>query len=533
MKTREQTNVVQLVIDFGIDLNLQYEIDFSDDDIFGSDDAAYENFSVLQSYSVERTSCKEYLNEKKEFMVLCAPKGTGKTTLVRLWQYKLSLKRNYVSIIKFDAQISPDLKSNSLSTWIRAWKRNIVYAIYLTLTNNKHYGVKPEDLKFIETVERRGVNKQNLIELIIEHIPKSKLLGVREIENKKSMKIWVFLDEIDQYFRKTEQDILKIASMLIACREMTSYISNVNIRTTIKPNVWAILRAQVSSMANLRELVIKYKWDSEGIKAIIAKRVESYIRRKYYSGSYHSILGYNYLPRDMDWLINQLFDPEKDFDLSKKKNENRSKQVVPPHKTLSTLGNYRPRWVLAMCKGASREALKRKNSKISIEHIYSHLPDFGKERIKDLASEYRTQCDSIVRIINSFYKGNSNFSNMQYLIDRINENIISKFDVCIEGVSEQCNAKQILEFLFEIGFVQPKNWVSKQRFNFIAFEDNPILLEGDVNNKSIYDDLIWEIHPSFRNILSLDRTPHNKIFRNSTSNFHGKQKIKQTKYRSK
>ena len=504
---------MQIRIDFNESYELKYDIDLSDKSLFGADDAAHEDFNLLKSYSFERLDCEEYLNESNSFMILKAPKGTGKTTLIRLWQNNLAKKTNYISLLKFDSQISPELENASLSQWIRSWKLNIVYSIFLSITNNKTYGIKPDKFKFIESVERRGDRRQNLIDLVIEHLPKGKLLDIKELQLKKDYNIWVFLDEIDQYFTRSEHDIMKMSSMLIACREMTSYISKLSFRTTIKPNVWAILKSNVPSMSNINELVINYEWNFQKIKSVLAMRIRSYIIRKYYTKEYNKKFPFYRLPSDEDWYINQLFDPKTDFDLSAKKAVKRDSQVILPHKTVALLGNFKPRWIISLCKQSAYRASKS-GSKINIKHIKHCLPEYGRERIIDIASEYKAQCINIRDVMYAFYQENSNYSNFQYLLEKINTNILSKFKVQIEGVSENCDASQIAKFLFELGFIQPKNWYSKQRFEFLPFEQNPFLLEGNNNSEKLNEELIWEIHPLYRNVLNLDRTPHSKLFKN-------------------
>lgn len=494
----------QLEIDFGKNLKRNYDINLNDDSLFGLDDAAHVDFDLLKSYSVNRMDCHDYIDESKSFMILCAPKGTGKTTLVRLWQNELANKQGYISIIKFDSQISPSGDKASYSKWIRLWKRNITLSLFHSLTDNKYSNISSGKFKFIETIGNRAVGKENFVDLITEYFHQLDEEIKTKLLEKRNDKIWIFIDEIDQYFTRTNRDILKMASLLTACRELTSYIPNLNIRTTIKPNVWAILRTEQSSMSNIKELVVKYKWNTSGIKTVIAQRIKSYIARKYYAENINTVSEIKHLKNE-DWLINLIFDPKSDFDLSSKYKEKRNTQKIEPHKTLSQLGSLRPRWVLSLCKMVAEN--KPENEKlIQINHIKNVLPTYGQERIIDISSEFKTQCNQISEIINSFFKETSNYNNHKYLLDKINDIIIKKMNVKIIGVNNVCTAGEVANFLFEIGFIQPKNIITSHRYEFIDFETFPSLVESN-NDNNISKDLMWEIHPSFRNTLSLDRQP--------------------------
>ena len=231
-----------------------YKINLGDKDLFGMDDAAYEDFDLLKEYSIERKEYEDFYNEKFPFLCVKAPKGTGKTTIVRLFEDELSQEENITSILKFDSQISPSLKkAQSLSDWIIAWKKSISEAILLELSENETFVFDPDMIGVIERAENRGFRRQNFVGLVREHFnisnvnkaPNHELKDqeaiLHRILPKKDQKIWLFLDEIDQYFNNDEFSIKKVGAMFLAARELTGYISNLTIRITIKPNVFAIL----------------------------------------------------------------------------------------------------------------------------------------------------------------------------------------------------------------------------------------------------------------------------------------------------
>ncbi|MBS6574785.1 P-loop ATPase, Sll1717 family [Parabacteroides goldsteinii] len=506
----------QFNINFDINTNITYSIDLNDSSLLGSSDAAFEDFDLLESFSIEKRDCTEYLDETRPFMVLCAHKGTGKTTLNRLWNNKLNHKRNHISLIKFDTDISPDIsENNSPEIWVKSWKANILYAIFLHITEGKTCGIKEDDFK-INHLHMRQRKKKNFIDLLLENISDRRILGPDFLLPKKNSKIWVFLDEIDQYFSNTDREKLKMSSLLIACRELTSSIENLYIRTTMKPNVWAVLSSKIPAMANMRELIVDYQWSIYDIRAMIAKRISSYLQRTNHINS-------NLLGKE-DWLIGLLFDPKSDFDLSSKSAEKRAEQRIPPYKIIAQLGIFRPRWAIALCKQAMKVAATSNNKLINVQHIKQCMPAYGKDRIDDIASEFSSQCEQIDKMCYAFFKAKCNYSNTQKLIAQIDTCIVHKFPVKIAGISDRCNANQILRFLYEKGFVQPKSWISKQKYQFLDFENNPLLIDDNIECDNIMEELVWEIHPAFRNALSTDRTPHAKIFKQDKSSINGSSK---------
>jgi len=73
-------------------------------------------------------------------------------------------------------------------------------------------------------------------------------------------------------------------------------------------------------------------------------------------------------------------------------------------------------------------------------------------------------------------------------------------------VSDSCNAIQIAKYLYEIGFIEPKNRISKNKVEFWNFVENPLLLNDEGEDvESVAEQFIWEIQPAFRNVLNLDK----------------------------
>lgn len=472
------------------DFNINYLVD--------SSDAANIEFETLKDFSIEKEDCTEYLLEKNRFMILCAPKGTGKTTLNLLWSNRLEKKPNYLSIVKYDADITPEIGESSSSTlWIKMWKLSILNAIYQKL--DIAYKISDNEWENIYRLSRNNNQNYNIVDCISDVLKKRKVKNIEEVTRKRKNKIWLFIDEIDQFFTKSPQNINKMSTLFIACRDLCNLFNNIYIRTTLKPNVWAIISSQISSMATIRDFIVDYRWTPDEIKAMIAKRISSY---------YHKYCDNNTTIKDDNWYIGLLFDLTTDFDLSDKNVEKRKENNITkfePHKTLSLLGIRRPRWALSLVREAIRMAQDDSGSKVTIKHIKGCLKYYGRDRIIDISAEYKTQCEKLSSIFYAFNRRNSSYK-YNKLLTVINEAILSKQTIKIEGVSDTCNAIQIAKYLYEIGFIEPKNRISKGKVEFWNFVENPLLINDDNNDiENVAEQFIWEIQPAFRNVLNLDK----------------------------
>ena len=69
----------------------------------------------------------------------------------------------------------------------------------------------------------------------------------------------------------------------------------------------------------MRDFIVDYRWSSDEIKTMIAKRISSY---------YHKYCDNDIVTKDDDWYIGLLFDLTTDFDLSDKNVEKRKQNNI-------------------------------------------------------------------------------------------------------------------------------------------------------------------------------------------------------------
>lgn len=356
----------------------------------------------------------------------------------------------------------------------------------------------------IEKAEKKGLRKQNFIGLIRDHFNLAKINRApdHELKNqeailhrilpKKDHKIWIFLDEIDQYFNNDQFSIKKVGAMFLATRELTGCINNLIIRITIKPNVFAIIESKIDSISNLREFVFDLTWSPHNIRQMLARRVDSYLERNLSERRVESIYYGTSKTKREEWLISQIFDTKR-FDLGR---GNR-----PPHIILTTLAGNIPRRVLSLSKLSAKVANKEKSNIILFDHVEDVLRKFGQNTIKDISAEYSSLCKKISKVIYRFNGAPKYFKDYSGLIKYIDNRIKKKLRVRITGIAEKADAKEIANFLYYIGFIDARKHITAGRKYHVQVSDLPDLLSSQYEDK--YDDYFWEVKPGYRNVLNI------------------------------
>ena len=495
-------------------------IDWDDEDLFGDDDAAFVDIKMLNSFSIVRTDCKKFFRDKSKFIALNAPKGSGKTTMCRMLEHKINNDKdcNDDAIWLRDPDIAPMPPTPiTLSEWINRWSNRIAYAVLCLMVEKSEGIMTNSDLMEICNLRSQsGEQSKGLLQHFIQNfqlpfLKKQELPDKFEIsyqdmlmrlDSKLEHKIWIFIDEVDQGFSNDEQLIFKNAGALIACRNLVSRLDNIVIRSTIRPNVLTIIQSEVDSMANIADSIIPLDWNALQIRSVIAKRVESYLERTKYD------FMDNFLSNDdkEDWLLAQILKTEDEhFGLG------RGRRLA--HVTLAVLGKNRPRWVLNLLKNAASIANYNDESLITPAELFGCLTDYGNERIRNLASEFKSVCKKTHLVITRLSLAKKSTFFHHELLSFIEDKIIANDNIKITGVSKKATAIDVAELLYLIGvidaaYVPGESSIRDARRlkkSHMDFFDQPILVTALSNTDIEIEKFIWEIHPAFRYSLGLER----------------------------
>src|SRR5690606_24609093 len=138
-------------------------------------------------------------------------------------------------------------------------------------------------------------------------------------------------------------------------------------------------------------------WSTTETGKILENKIISYFRRTYTEESKYNKLQTG---KDSREIFRLVFN--EPFTWGRRK--------VVAFRPIHILSGGRPRWAAQLCKLAAKDAYKKNNSIISINHVSSVLVDYGKARLSDLYKEHNHQCNSLREIIETFSGGKTLYS---------------------------------------------------------------------------------------------------------------------------
>lgn len=463
--------------------------------IFGNDAAEDELPEKLAEYYVNLADFEDFDDSDDKFLIVRGRKGTGKSTILSYFSYKLENKNNFV-IKTNGSKLSQYFNNNNISPneYINEWQKTICSYISLEIGRNIKFANNDDSISIVEYSEVEGFKGRNLIGSLL-HRFKIKLGNFEIKEKSKSVSqelikrymqsdeieddIWIFIDDIDQTFINTEEHKLLLSSFFVACRYLVNDIPNLKIRTSIRSDVWwAISNNETLDKTNqyIRDII----WSTNGTKQILTKRIFYYLNQYDKSiklNKAYQCLFVNYF----NWRKKRIF----------------SGQILHMY----SLG--RPRWVLQLCKLCISQAIKiqRKNQlttdKINLDLIKLAMPEYSKIKLNDLITEYSSECSKLKEIIFSFYGGGARVTT-NYLLIKLGQ-INKELNPTIDN-NTQPSVLQLAHFLFRINFISAFTPDNNGDESYYHYEDKPHLLTMKLNKD---DNMNWVIHPTFHVSLNL------------------------------
>lgn len=487
------------------------KINIADRSLWGNEAADDERPNVLHSYFVPHESSDDFFSKDERLVVARARKGMGKSALVNELAYRLLLENESIVInIKGKDLVAQKPVSHSThDQQIYDWMQRICILINREIGNRINFAVNDDELLLVESAELAGFKRKNLLSSLLSRfkikLPTFELQSPEIAEHLKVLErinesgrfsIWVLVDDIDATFVNTEEEARRVSTFFSACREIVSDFREIYIRSTVRGDVWASIRKTDESLDKVEQYIIDLKWSRRDIGKLLAKRIQSYKQRTN-DGSPMT-------------LREQLLQTQSE-QLEAKRSvwESQLREVFPStypwgnskranYQLLFLLGAGRPRWVLQLCRMASKAAVKqnRLGSKIELSYIKQALSDYSSIRLDDICREHQHQCPAIAEIVNVFSSNEVNCTTGQ-LIGIIEERIIETIDVVIDG-DHVTNPEEIARFLFRTGFFIAQECIDEQ-IQYYYFEDRPELLRFRSN---LDDGFRWSVQPAFRAALN-------------------------------
>ncbi len=485
-------------------------IDLTDPTLFGNDAAEDEREDIFYSYAIDRPEVAEFSNASRSICVAHAYKGEGKSGLLILTRRRVSSKsRPLVSVSRTASELAPELVSDDYPTWVRGWKKSLLTAIASEIGATIGVAWTDDAMALVEESEKSGSRSRSILSSILDRLtlpaipisggaiglPARRVVGSPSPQetikrwNKERVEIWLFVDDVDKNFENRPNVRMRIASFFDAARELTNVIPELRVRTTVRPNVWAILKREFESLSHIQQYVSDIAWSEDEARRLFAKRIEAYLNRNQSQWTRLS-KGLPDTQADRDKaVIGFVFDSPMLW----------GKTNRPAHVVLYTLSKHRPRWMVELAKVAAREAKKLSRTKITREDIVRNLSAFGGRRIEDTVAEFRSQCDQVEELISAFSRGTEQYSTDE-LLNLIERKILSHLHPRIADITGKVTSRHIASFLFEIGLYYGRRDEDDGSYGHVAFRDRPSLLQARSN---LDDGLKWEIHPVFRQALEI------------------------------
>lgn len=478
-------------------------IDYRDNDLFGNDAAEQEKDNVFKTYAIQRPEVHDFLDVEQSIQIARAYKGEGKSAILRIVKEQLQKdKPDSLVISATGVTLSPAIDSDDSDLWTREWKKRILSLIASEVGSRIGFAYTDDATSLVEESELNGFKSRSLLSSIVDRLSSSAIpmqrkregvvnheaLLARWMENGES--VWLIIDDIDQNFKNTERNKLKVASYFTAIRQIVSSIPEVRVRTSVRPNIWKIIKREYEALSHVEQYMRDITWSHEDIVILLAKRVQGYLERASTWSEAQEYLSDDLGVRNSQ-LIRLIFEEQMPWG----QNDRRR----PASIVLATLSRHRPRWLVELCKEASKSAEKRNADKIYFDDIVNELEEFGKRRVDDTIAEYQSQCPQIEEIISAFSKQNERYPTAD-LLKLIEDRVLQPLNPKIFGIVGKPSHKEVAHFLFQIGFITARQDNADRSYNHISFDMNPSLLKSRTN---IDDGVSWEIHPVFRQALQL------------------------------
>lgn len=485
----------------------------SDPTLFGNDAAEDERDEVFYSYAFERPELGPFVDSSRTIAIARAYKGEGKSALLRLSIREVKRgngKRNGKPIIisKTADELAPEVSRDDYASWVRAWKASIVGVFAAEIGAEIGVAWTDDTMALVEESEKRGRRPRTLVSAILDRlklpelslngakvtVPERRVLGTVNPEEaikrwlKEKKKLWLFVDDVDKNFANTALWRMRVAAFFDACRALCNAMPELRVRTTVRPNVWTIVKREFESLSHVEQYTVDLTWSANDARTLIAKRIEGYLRRTSQWQQVSSTLGGSQASRQEATIAFAFESPM-----------NWGGQEKSPHIVLHTLSVHRPRWMVELAKVGATSAVRQHRSRILRDDIVRELNAFGRRRIDDTVAEFKSQCPELEELIGAFSREKEQLSTDE-LLKIIDNKILTHLSPTISGVSGKVSNLNVAALLFEIGLIYGRRDRTDSTYEHISFAENPTLLRSRTN---VDEGLTWEVHPVFRQALDI------------------------------
>ena len=383
------------------------------------------------------------------------------------------------------------------------WKQIICKKIIIEIGSSIGFALTSDEMSMVEVAELEGMKSKNIIGGLISRV-KGKLPVINaEIkksipdnlgsllqnyqEKNKDSSVWMLIDDIDAKYKDIDEYQARVGFFFSAIRSMAFDMQNLNIRASVRSDVWANLR-HLEDLDKWEQYLVEIFWTKKQLRDMLANRILSYIQRNYPRAKEAKLK----IGRDYNQIFNLVFntpirwadDPEASiFD------------------AIYSFSNKRPRWMGQLCRMAADQTKKNSilNKKIDLDYIRQVLDKYGLNRKNDLIKEHQHQFSELDKLIDSF-RANSKIYNCSSLSEMFETNFIrGRASESIPEIDGKAYASlnDLGEFAYKIGLISKIHDNGK---NFTHFTDDPDLFRSREN---LEDRIIWSVHIAYREFLNI------------------------------
>ncbi|MGH1450619.1 MAG: P-loop ATPase, Sll1717 family [Pseudomonadaceae bacterium] len=480
-------------------------IDIKDKDLFGNDAGEDENIDVLNSYYIDNSDFEDFFDRSVRLNVVSARKGMGKSAMISRMAYKLEENGDALVIRVTGNSLLGlgDFQDQDQAYLENYWKQIICKKIILEIGKSIGFALTSDEISMVEISELEGMKSKNIIGGLVSRIKGKIPLVNAELkqsfpENLQNLlqnyqvthqdsSVWILIDDIDAKYKDTEEYQARVGSFFSAVRSLSFDMNNLNIRASVRSDVWANLR-HLEDLDKWEQYVIEIFWTKKQLREMLANRILAYIQRKHPQSKESQLkIGRDY---------NQIFGLVFNTPIRWRDDDNAS-----IFDAVYSFSNKRPRWMGQLCRMAAVQTKKNSphNKKIDLDYINQILDKYGQNRKNDLIKEHQHQFSELDKLIDSFRANNKTYS-CSSLSEMFDKNFIRGRP--LNSISEidgkkYASLNDLGEFSYKIGLISK---IHENGKNFTHFSDDPDLFRS---NENVDDKIVWSVHIAYREFLNI------------------------------
>jgi len=480
-------------------------IDIKDKELFGNDAGEDENIEVLNSYYIENPDFEDFFDQTVRLNVVSARKGMGKSAMISKMTYKLK-ENNEAIVIRVTGNSLLGLgnfQEQDQAYLENYWKQIICKKIILEIGESIGFAFTSDEMSMVEMSEIEGLKSKNIVGGLISRIRGKIPLANVELRNSlpdnmeallenyqrkhEDSSVWVLIDDIDAKYRDTEEYQSRVGSFFSAIRSLSFDIDNLNIRASVRSDVWANLR-HLEDLDKWEQYIVEIFWTKRQLRDMLANRILSYLQRKHPDSKEAKLQ----ISRDYNQLFSLVFNTPIKW---------RNDDNASIFDAIYSFSNKRPRWMGQLCRMSATQSKKNSphNKKIDLEHTNQILDKYGQNRKNDLIKEHQHQFGELDKLIDSF-RANGRTYTRSSLENMFEQNFIR--GRVMDSIPEIDGKKYVSptdlgEFSYKIGLISRIHSDGKR---FTHYSDDPDLFRS---NENLQENITWSVHIAYRQFLNI------------------------------